>query len=90
MNYPPQCKELQKYEKDLLDTMKLIKSRIVKENFQRKLKENILNINSSPDNYAFAAKTTNIYKLLPQDYNKLLHKNITKSYKKLQPVWKNL
>ena len=82
MNYPPQCKKLQKYEKDLLDTMKLIKFRIVKENFQRKLKKNILNINSSPDNYAFAVKTTNIYKLLPQDYNKLLHKNITKSYKK--------
>ena len=81
-NYPPQCKELQNFEKDLLDTIKLIKFRIVKDNFQRKLKEDILNIKSSPNIYAFAEKTTNIYKLLPQDYKKLLHENITKSYKK--------
>ena len=42
----------------------------------------ILNIKSSPDVYAFGGKTINIYKLHPQDYTKLLHKNITKSYKK--------
>ena len=41
-----------------------------------------MNIKSSPDVYAFADKTTNIYKLPPQDYRKLLHENITKSYKK--------
>ena len=81
-NYPPQCKELQNVEKDLLDSIKLIKFRIVKDNFQRKLKDDILNINSSPDVYAFADKTTNICKLPPQDYKKLLHENITKSYKK--------
>ena len=81
-NYSLQCKELQNFEKDLLDTIKLIKFRIVKDNFQRKLKEDILNIKSSPDVYAFADKTTNIYKLPPQDYKKLLHENITKSYKK--------
>ena len=81
-NYPPQCKELQNVEKDLLDSIKLIKFRIVKDNFQRKLKEDILNIKSSPDVYTFADKTTNIYKLPPQDYKKLLHENITKSYKK--------
>ena len=81
-NYPPQCKELQNFEKDLLDTIKLIKFRIVKDSFQRKLKEDILNIKSSPDVYAFADKTTNTYKLPPQDYKKLSHENITKSYKK--------
>ena len=73
------CKNL---EKDLLDTIRLIKFQIVKDNFQRKLNEDILNIKSSPDVYAFADKTTNIYKLPPQDYRKLLHENITKSYKK--------
>ena len=40
-----------------------------------------MNIKSSPDVYAFADKTTNIYKLPPQDYRKLLCENITKSYK---------
>ena len=65
-NSPLQCKELQNFEKDLLDTIKLIKFRIVKDSFQRKLNEDILNIKSSPDVYAFADKTTDIYKL-PQD-----------------------
>ena len=41
-----------------------------------------MNIKSSPDVDALADKTTNIYKLPPQDYRKLLHENITKSYKK--------
>ena len=50
--------------------------------FQRKLKEGISNTKSSPDVYAFAGRTTNIYKFPPQDYKKLLHGNITKSYKK--------
>ena len=62
--------------------MKLIKLRIVKANFQRKLKQDILNIKSSSDVYAFADKTKSIYKLPPQDYKKSLHENITKSYKK--------
>ena len=81
-NYPPQCKELQNFEKDLLDTIKLIKFQIVKDSFQRKLNEDILNIKSSPYVYAFADQTTNIYRLPPQDYRKILHENITKSYKK--------
>ena len=76
-NSPLQCKELQNFEKDLLDTIKLIKFRIVKDSFQRKQNENILNIKSSPDVYALADKTTNIYKLPPLDYRKLLHENIT-------------
>ena len=80
-NYPPQRYELQNFEKDLLDTIKLI--RIAKDNFQRKLKEDISNIKSSPDVYAFADKTTKIDKLPLQDYKKLLHENITKSYKRL-------
>ena len=81
-NYPPQCKEPQNFGKDLLDTIKLIKFRIVKDSFQRKVKEDISNIKSSPDVYPFADKTTNISKLPPQDYKKLLHEHITKSYKK--------
>ena len=44
-------------------------------------KEDILNIKSLRDLYVFTDKT-NIYKLPPQDYKRLLHENITKSYKK--------
>ena len=81
-NYPSQCKELQNFEKALLDTIKLIKLWIDEDNFQRKLKEGISNIKSSPDVYAFAGKTTNIYKFSSQDYKTLLPENMTKSYKK--------
>ena len=40
-----------------------------------------MNIKSLRDLYVFTDKT-NIYKLPPQDYKRLLHENITKSYKK--------
>ena len=70
-NYPSQSKELQNFEKDLLDTIKLIKSWIVKDPFQRKLKESISNIKSSLGVYAFDYKITNIYNYLH---------NIIKSY----------
>ena len=73
-----------------LDTIKLIKFRIVKDNFQRKLKEDISIIKSSPDVYVFADKTTNIYKLPSQDYKKLLHEISPNPIKNHQPVWKNL
>ena len=65
--------------------MKLIKFLIAKENFHRKLKKDNLNRKSSPDAYVFADKDTSIYNLPPQDYKKLLHENITKSYKKSPP-----
>ena len=57
-----------------------MKLQIVKGNVKKKLKEDI---KSSSNVYAFANKTTNIYKLPSQDSKKLLFKNITKSYKKL-------
>ena len=68
-------KEILNFEKDLLDIIKLITFRIVKENLQRKLKEDISNLKSS----LFSEK---IYKLPRQDYKKLLHESITKAYKK--------
>ena len=89
-NFPLQCKELQNFEKDLVDTIKLIKFRIVKDNFQRKLKEDILNIKNYP---MFMPLLTRL--LLSINY---LHR-IIKSYymkispnliKKHQPIWKNL
>ena len=70
-NCQQQCKELQNVEKDLPDTIKLLKFRVGKDNFQRKLKENISNITLLPDAYAFGKKTTNIYKLPPQCNKKL-------------------
>ena len=89
-NYPPHCKEIQNFEKDLLNAIKVMKFEIINDNFQTKLKEDILNIKSSPDVYIFSDKTTKIYKLPLQDYKKLLYENITKSYKLYQSVLENL
>ena len=44
------------FDKNLLDTIKLIKSWIVKDLFQRKLKEDISNIKSSLDVYALTTR----------------------------------
>ena len=46
------------------------------------MKSGILDIKSSPNVLIFANKTSNIYKAVPQEHNKLLKDNITKSYKK--------
>ena len=85
-NYPSQCKELQNFKKDFLDTIKLQEIKKIQESsrqiFQRKLKKNISNIKALPDVYVFHAKTTNIYELPPKDYKRLLNENITKSSEK--------
>ena len=46
------------------------------------MKSGTLDIKSSPNVLIFANKTSNIYKAAPQEHNKLLKDNITKSYKK--------
>ena len=84
-NYPPRCKEIQNFEKDLLNAIKVMKFEIINDNFQTKLKEDILNIKSSPDVYIFSDKTTKIYKLPLQDYKKF-----TNSNKLYQSVLENL
>jgi len=52
--------------------------------FQQKLKADIISIKSSPHMLISADKITNLYEVSTKDYNKLLHDNITKSYKKLR------
>ena len=46
------------------------------------MKFDISEIKSSPNVFIFADKTSNIYKVAPWEYNKLLKDNTTKSYKK--------
>ena len=59
---PSQCEHIEAFEKELLDMMiPNIKFRSVKDTFQKKLKEDIPKIKQSPNVFAFAEKTTNIY-----------------------------
>ena len=87
-NYPPQCKELQNFEKDLLDTIKLIKFQIVKDSFQRKLNEDILNIKSSlmPLLTRLLTSIDYLHRIIERYYMKISPNPI----KNHQPVWKNL
>ena len=89
-NHPPQCKELQNFEKDLPDTIKLIKFRIVKDSFQRKLNEDILKIKYHPMFMPLLTRLLTsinyLHRIIENDYMKILLNPI----KNNQPVWKYL
>ena len=81
-HYPGQLRELDNFEKDLFNVVTSLKFRKLNDSFQGKMKSDILDISSSPNVLIFRDKTSNLYKAAPQEYNKLLKDNITKSYKK--------
>ena len=81
-HHPGQCKELETFEKDLYNIVSSLKYRKSTDDFQEQMKEDISNINSSPDVFIFANKTNNIYKAPPEQYKKFLKENVTKAYKK--------
>ena len=56
--------------------------RRVKDDFQEKLRADIRKINSSPNVFVFADKTSNLYEMKPDEYKKILKENITKTYSK--------
>ena len=79
---PPADKELTAFENDLYDMVHSIKFKKVQNSFQKQLSKDVKEINSSTNVYIPADKTTNIYKVSKQYYNKLLKDNITTNYKK--------
>ena len=54
----------------------------VRNDFQDKLKQDLEIIRSSKSVLAFANKSTKLYELSKESYEKLLHDNITQTYKK--------
>ena len=54
----------------------------VRNDFQDKLKQGFETIKSSKNVLAFAHKSTNLYELSKESYEKLLHDSITQTYKK--------
>ena len=59
-----------------------IKFRLVRNDFLSKLKEDVKVINNTKELLVNADKSTNIYKMNKDVYNKYLTDNITKTYKK--------
>ena len=79
---PPQCAELEKFEEDLLNITKNIKFKKINTKFQNNLKTDVTEIKNNPNILVFADKTNNIYELTKTEHDRLLHDNITKTYKK--------
>ena len=81
---PPQNENLNAFEDDLYNLVRNIEFKDSKHvnAFQRKLMKDVKEINNSSDLLIAADKTTNLYSMKKESYEKLLRENITKTYKK--------
>ena len=79
---PPKNNNLTAFENDLYAMVKTIEFTNVKSQFLNKLKNDVKEINKSEKLLVFADKTNNMYRMDKEHYEKMLHDNITKSYKK--------
>ena len=82
---PRQVLDLIEFEKELIGIVPKLKFHKGMNNFQSKLKNDIISINQSDEMFVPADKTTNLYKMDKNDYNKLLNDSITSTYKKANP-----
>lgn len=79
---PPQIKELKQLEDGLLKIVQNIEFKQANKPFQAQLHKDIDKTKSDKRLLVPADKTTNFYKVKPEEYSKLLNSNITKDYKK--------
>ena len=78
---PPHIRELEDFDKHMRNMIHNIKFRQYNSDFQMKLKTDIKQTKDSKDLLIKADKTTNYYKLTPDQHTSLTHSNVTKSYK---------
>ena len=75
------------FENRLINMIENIKFRNNKCRFQTKLSSDVINYTKNSNELLVPAdKTTNFYKMNESSYNELLHKNITKTHKKVSPT----
>ena len=79
---PRQVKELIPFENGLVELIRNIKFRKIRNTFQEKLKEDIKLIKESNKTMTFADKTSNMYRLTKEQYDQLIMNSITSTYKK--------
>ena len=65
-----------------------IKFRYSQNKVQKKLKEDLKLINSSKNIFFSADKTQSFYGITKEDYEKIIHENVTKKYKKANMSFK--
>ena len=77
----PACSEMKSFEESLVRMIEKIEFRKVDDEFLSTLDNDLRKIKSTPNVFVFADKTRNIYETTPENYNKILKENITKTYK---------
>ena len=65
-----------------MDIIKSLKFPKTRSHFQKRLKDNIDTIHNTDTTLTFADKTSNLYKLKKEQYQKMLNDSITTTYKK--------
>ena len=80
---PPDAVELmEQFENDLCDLITDIEFKKHKSAFQQQLKNDVSDIKSSNEVFVHADKSTNLYKVSKNLYEKMLNDNVTKTYMK--------
>ena len=77
---PLLCKDFSNFENDLYNLARFVKFRRVSIPLQDKLAKDLQAIHASSSLFISADKTTNLYKISTDDYNKLLQDNISAKY----------
>ena len=80
---PPKNKLLDNFEMELINMVRNVEFSGRTSNFQKKLKDEVYEIENSTSVLVKADKTRNIYKMKVDSYKKLMNDNLTSSYKKL-------
>ena len=78
---PPPVKEMKGFEEDLVLMVERLRFREVHDPFLTKINNDLKKVNSSTNMYILAVKTRTLYETTPDQYDKILKDNITKSYK---------
>ena len=78
---PKQVREFLAFKNDLIAHVKNIKFRKYNNSFQTKLNKDIKSLHNSNKTVMFGNKTSNLYHLIKEEHNKLLH--LTFKYKKV-------
>ena len=69
------------FKEDVSRMISSIEFRNIKDPFLNTINEDLKKVNSSKNVFVFADKTRNLYEVTPEEYNKILTENISKSYK---------
>ena len=80
----PQCRELINFETDVTHLVANVEYKENKCRFQSKLKKDVEYINKSKNIFVKADKTSNVYEVSKETYQKYRHNNITTHYAKAE------